>query len=87
MSFKIREELAYRRFADQMVIVAPEGGVLHTLNEVGCFAWQQIEAGNDTLEGLVAELTRQFEVDPQQATGDLQKFLDEMTAKRLLQDI
>lgn len=81
---KVRDELAYRQLAHQMVIVDPQGGVLHTLNHVGCFAWQQIEAGNDTMEGLVQAITTEFEVEPHQASADLQSFVDELMHKKLL---
>ncbi len=82
--YAIREDLAFRKLADQMVIVDPRGGVLHTLTEVGCFAWQQLEQGVDTSAALVAAITTEFEVDDEQAGQDLNQFLQQLQDKELV---
>lgn len=83
--YKGRDELAYRQIEEQMVIVDPRGGILHTLNEVGCFAWNQMEQGNTTLAGLTEAVVREFEVSEGQARQDLETFLGELESKALLQ--
>lgn len=84
-TYRVRQDLAYRQVAEVMVIMDPQGGILHTLNEVGCFVWQRLEQQSDSVEGLVHAVTVEFEVDQQQARADLDSFLAEMTAKDLLQ--
>lgn len=85
--YRIRQDLAYRRLADQMVVVDPRGGVLHTLTEVGCFSWQQMEQGNNTAAGLVSAITAEFEVDQDRARKDLECFLDELVSKELVEPL
>lgn len=82
--YLIRQDLAYRQLADQMVIVDPRGGVLHTLTEVGCFTWQQMEKGNHTASGMVTAITSEFEVEEDQAREDLARFLGELESKGLV---
>ena len=82
--YKVRADLAFRQIEDQMVIVDPRGGIMHTLNEVGCFAWQQMDEGNTTLAGLIEAVVQQFEVDEGHARQDLQGFLGELEGKELL---
>ena len=82
--YEIRDDLAFRQLDDTMVIVDPQGGVLHTLNAVGCFIWDQLSKGAVQRDELVSRIVKEFEVEPAQARGDLETFFAELVAKDLL---
>ena len=82
--FAIREGLAFRQLGDSTVIVDPKTNKIHTLNEVGSFAWSAIESGTTDVDRIVAAMVEAFEVSEGQARKDLEAFLSELREKDLI---
>ena len=55
----------------------------YRLNETGAVIWQGLERGLDA-PAIVAQLTREFEVDPKIAESELQRTLEELRERGLL---
>ena len=67
---------------DEMMLVPLKNDVVHfnqflTLNEVGAFIWEQIEA-SDTLNTLTTKVCNEFEVSEKLASDDILTFLDDL---------
>ena len=81
---KIKENFLLRQVADTWVVM-PIGqemldfnGML-TLNETGAFLWQKLQEGAD-LEGLVAAITGEYNVSPEEARRDAKEFCDKLVS-------
>ncbi len=79
---KLKENFLLRQVAGSWVVM-PIGqemldfnGML-TLNETGAFLWQKLEEGAD-LEGLVAALTGEYNVSPEEARADAKEYCDSL---------
>ena len=55
------------------------------LNEVGAFLWEKLMEGT-TEEDLGQDVTKQYEVEPEKAAGDVKKFLEKLKSQGLLED-
>jgi hypothetical protein len=82
-------EFVTRQIADETLVVPVAGGVgdldaIYTLNPVAARIWQILERPT-TLERIVDEITRGFEVSTEQATRDVAEFLGTLQAGGLIQ--
>jgi hypothetical protein len=75
-------DVAFRVLDGRAVIVVPGTQEMHTLNEVGTFVWQDCEGL--TVDQTVAAIVAQFEVDESEARADLDAFVRDLLAKRML---
>lgn len=50
---------------------------MYTLNETGAFIWEHIN-GKSSVEDIINELIREYEVDYESASGDVFSFIDDM---------
>jgi PqqD family protein of HPr-rel-A system len=55
----------------------------YRLNETGAVIWKGLEQGLDA-SAIVAELTREFEVDPKIAESEFRRTLEELRERGLL---
>lgn len=55
------------------------------LNEVGAFLWEELQGGT-TEADLVKALTSEYDVKEEKATADVQKFLEKLRTKGLLEE-
>jgi len=51
---------------------------IYTLNETGAFIWEHID-GHNSVEDIIIEMTKEYEVDYEIASNDLLSFIDEMS--------
>lgn len=49
-----------------------------TLNETGAFIWEQID-GRRNVEEIIAELTKEYDIDKQNAESDVFTFIENMS--------
>ena len=76
---KIAEGFVLKTIADSYVVV-PVGenlvdfSAMITVNETGAFIWQQLEKEND-IEGVVAAMCSEFEIDADTAREDCLEFI------------
>ncbi|PKM80391.1 MAG: PqqD family protein [Firmicutes bacterium HGW-Firmicutes-14] len=69
----------------EAVIMHPDLGKVLSLNEVGSFIWEMAD-GSRNREQLLDAVCSEFDVDREQAAGDLDEFLDTLREKDLLED-
>lgn len=50
---------------------------LYTLNETGAFIWERIN-GKNSIEDIISEMTKEYEIDFATASDDLFSFIEEM---------
>lgn len=86
---KIDENFVIRQIADEYIIVPMGETVLNfngmiTVNEIGRFIWEQLQE-DLTKEELLQRIVREYEVDEQTASADLDEFLERLEAGGLLQ--
>lgn len=88
---KIKENFMLRKVADTYVVVpvgdavAEFNGMIN-LNEAGAFLWQLLE-NETTAEQVVEGLLQQYEVDEATAKRDVDNFINELKAAKLLENI
>ncbi|MBK8165023.1 MAG: PqqD family protein [bacterium] len=72
-----------RQVGPGLVIMDPAGTATHSLDEVGAFLWNLLD-GRHSLGQLVDALVATYEVEPAQATTDVQDFLAQLVAADLV---
>lgn len=75
--------LAWQQVGDESVVLDLQSSVYFSGNPSGTSLWQRLVEGATT-DQLVAALTDEFEVGPEQARGDVLDFLEELRAAGLL---
>jgi hypothetical protein len=80
--FRRHPDVAFRVIDGQAVVVVPGTQSMHTLNEVGTFVWENGEGR--TLDEIVALVVAEFDVAEPAARDDLDAFLCELAAKKML---
>jgi hypothetical protein len=72
-----------RPIGNGLVIVSPEDGETHSLDRIGAFIWERIDGKND-LESILGVILREYEVDADIATKDLQSFIFQLLEAGLI---
>lgn len=80
---KHAENLPWRSIGERCVVIHPQRGEVHELDEVGSFLWRAID-GQSTIEQISVRLTEHFEVEAAQAAADTGEFLASLEALGLL---
>ena len=87
---KLKDNLLLREVAGMFVVVAAGSaaadfnGIL-TLNESGAALWRQLEEDADR-KGLVDYLLKEYNVDKETASKDVDLFLEKLRAANCLQE-
>lgn len=87
---KIKAGFMARQVVGEWVIipvgerVADFNGII-TLNETALFLWQALEQGADE-KTLVAKLTEEFDVSPDEAAADIAEFLESLRSHGILEE-
>ena len=72
-----------RELGEETIFLAESGDTIHSLDEVGTFIWQQIDAGASFGE-IVDRVCDAYEVEREVAETDLQRFAQELLDKGLI---
>jgi hypothetical protein len=59
---------------------------MYTLNETGAFIWEHID-GKNSLEVIIEELAREYDVDHETAEGDVILFIEKMREYLIITDV
>ena len=70
---------------DGAAILDVEHDAMITLNFTGGFVWERLQRG-DMLEAIVHELVSETKADVAIVEADIRAFIEELKAKRLLED-
>jgi coenzyme PQQ synthesis protein D (PqqD) len=84
-------EFVTRRIADETIIVPVVGGVgdldaIFTLNDVASHIWTLVQAPT-TVDAIVADLVRTFDVPADRAERDALEFLDALAGAGLIRPL
>lgn len=85
---KIKDGFLLKKVGGQNVVVAlgeasrSFNGIIR-LNDTGVFLWQQLQQDKSE-EQLLAALTAEYDIDPQQAGADIADFVDSLRKAALL---
>ena len=77
------ERLPWREVDGRAVVLDPRSGQVHELNLVGTFLWQNTD-GKTSLESLSTLVLENFEVDPAEASSDVQDFFSTLASHGLV---
>ena len=75
--------VVWRAFDEEIAIVAPWAGQVHTVSEVGARCWEL--ADGRTFQQIMEVLLEEFDVEPNELRNDLEEFLDELDKRKLLE--
>lgn len=71
------ENALVRRLGEETVFLAPDGRLIHTVNAIGTFIWDQID-GQANLEEIRTLIVGAYNVDEAKAGNDLSEFVSEL---------
>jgi len=81
---RIAPSLIWREVDDNSVIVTPQSGKMRVLNGVGSTIWRLLTE-EQPIAAIAEQVTAQYNVSLEQAQSDLSHFLDDLTARGLLE--
>jgi coenzyme PQQ biosynthesis protein PqqD len=81
--FTPNPKLAWRELEDTIVIISPEDGQVHELNETAGFLWKQMD-GQRTVAQLAFLLAEEYDVAREAAQADVAALLAQLQLKGLL---
>src|SRR6266481_210810 len=81
---KISEHVRTRITQDGAVLMDIKGGHMVTLNPVGSIIWQQLSDGHSQ-EQIAAHLASEFGISQEQASADVNEFLEQLEVHHLIE--
>ncbi|MCX7935742.1 MAG: PqqD family protein, partial [Planctomycetota bacterium] len=87
--YRRRADVIARHIGEEVILVPLTKGAgdlenLYTLNEVAAYIWEKTEQPQ-SLEEIVQEVVREFEVQEAEAAADAAAFLSDMVAAGLME--
>ena len=76
-------KIAWRVIEGEAVILSLDTKAFRGLNPVGSRVWELID-GRRSVDEIVEVIVREFDVTPEQASGDVQTFVRELLDKELV---
>lgn len=76
--------VVWRAFDEEIAIIAPWAGQVHTLTEVAARFWQL--ADGRTLQEIMDVLLDEFEVQPDILRRDLDELIEQLDERKLLRE-
>lgn len=83
--YRIRESVLHTRLETESVLLDLDSGRYFSLNSVGSRIWDRLAEGPRTIDDLLFEITKEYEVSPEQAEPDLLALLQELVRHKLLE--
>jgi hypothetical protein len=77
------KDLLEKKIEDEIVVMSPEGDVLHSFKDSARFIWEMID-GTNSLDRIVIGMTDEYQVDTAQAQADLDAFIVELEKLSLI---
>ena len=76
-------KMAWRVYDGEAVILSPDDSTLNTLNAVGTLIWEAAD-GKTPVSAIVARISEEFDVEPEQAERDVAPFIEKLCQRGLL---
>lgn len=77
------DELAWRIYDGEAVLMSEDGSQIHMLNKVSSFIWELAD-GKATVGNIVTKICDRFDVERDTAQADTVEFIQELVDKNLL---
>ena len=73
----------WRELDDEAILLDPQAGCSYNLNPVGTLIWKLLD-GQHSAADIVAAICEAYEVEPEQASQDVQQLLDNLLTNKLV---
>lgn len=73
----------WRELDGEAILLDPQAGCSYTLNPVGTLIWKLLD-GEHSKEDILAAICDAYEVEPEQASQDARRLLDELRSNKLV---
>lgn len=73
----------WRELDDEAILLDPQAGCSYNLNPVGTLIWKLLD-GQHSAADMVAAICEAYEVEPEQASRDVQLLLEDLLANKLV---
>jgi hypothetical protein len=77
------EEVASKVIDGEAIIINLANGVYYSMDKVGAFVWDLLQAGH-TLDEIIAAVTRHYDVSREQAESNVQDLVQELVQENLV---
>ncbi|MBD3422353.1 MAG: PqqD family peptide modification chaperone [Chitinivibrionales bacterium] len=84
MCYKIKDNLSEKSLQDELFILDRTNSHVHSFNESGKLIWACLRQ-NMPLDIIAAELTKEFDVDVEEARNDISDFIRMCESRGLLE--
>ena len=84
MRYKQNPKIPAREVGGVLAVITPGTSNIHRLNQVGAWLWQQCDGDGRTAVELIERLVTRYDVEVEQASEDVQAFLEEAQRKNIL---
>jgi len=81
---RIPQRITFRRVRDEMALLNLDTGVYFGLDEIGARMWELV-VEDGRLQVVAERMEDEYAVDPARLRQDLLRWIDELTAKQLLE--
>ena len=86
MKYKHCDNIDWKEFDNESVLLNLTTGYYFRLNQVGSFVWPLID-GEHNLGDMVDQVVPKFEVSQRQAKSDIHDFIEQLLAEELIQKV
>lgn len=83
MIYKRTEQVEWRKFENESLLLNVATGTYFRINEVGSLIWENLD-GKNPAEELIHLVVKHFDVTEAVARQDYQKFIDQLIADNLI---
>ena len=81
----VSERVARRTFEDETLLLNPDTGQYHALNETGARVLELLEGSDGTAREAVSALAAEFEVAADEIEGEMEKFFEALVERGLVE--
>ena len=85
--FNIKDSIVISSIADEMIILDTNNGKYLQVNSTGKFIFENIQINNSSFNEITIKFINTFEVSQAEAESELSKFLDNLIANELINEI
>ena len=80
-----QDRLQWVELENEVIALDEEALAYLSANESAALLWRELAAGT-TLDALAGRLVEHFDLEPERATADVSRFVDELRTRGLLED-
>ncbi len=84
--YRVDELVSRQKLEDATVLVHLGTGHIHHTNKTGTRIWELLEQGHSVAE-ILEMLGREFDVPPDRLRNEVQKFIDQLAAGKMIQAV